>query len=277
MAGRIPESERFGTTKRRIGNLERETEDLSRFDGAQYLKLYEKMLALIANLQETVTNLVNTLVPALTYTREEVDTKVASPGDIAPNDVNASGNVGAATVTSAGTVSAGGELSGASITTPGATYIGGGVRAPGVRATPISTFRTVVQDDDGNMGYSSSALRTKQDISAADMTEDEFLSIGPYWFRMKNDVEANGEAAAWHFGFIAEHIIAAGYPHFAFFDRETGAVEGLNYDRLTAPLWGRLAAEIRQRRELETKFDLALERIAALEQRLNIDPASQGD
>lgn len=255
MVGRIPESDKFGREKSRRHDTERRVQDLERFDGSQYLRLYEKMVALIANLSTTVTTLVNQIVPTITYNRADVDYRIANPGN-----VNSSGSISAA-----GSIGASGTVSGGAFTTNGGAYVGGVISSPGTRVNPISTFRTVVQDDAGNMGYSSSARSTKCNITPAAIDEATFMSIGPKVFQMIRDVEdetIGPDLAPWQYGFIADDFVDAGLSEFAFFNPETGDVEGLNYDRLVVPLWIQV-------QRLTHDRDMDRERISTLERQIS--------
>lgn len=96
MVGRVPPTDLFGRQNASAEQQQKDVRDALRIDGSQFVRLYEKMQALIAGLNDTVASLVNSIVPSLTYTKAEIDTKVASPGNITPGNVTASGQVDSA-------------------------------------------------------------------------------------------------------------------------------------------------------------------------------------
>lgn len=63
--------------------------DLSRPTGTSVASLVDQVQAALANINATV----QTAIAANSYTKSEIDTKIASPGDITPGNVTASGNL----------------------------------------------------------------------------------------------------------------------------------------------------------------------------------------
>jgi len=233
MVSRVPETERFGKQ-----NADREAgrkglTDALRFDGSQFVRLYEKMQALVADLGTTVTSLVNSLVPTLvstlTYTKSEVDTKIASPGAITPT-----------TVTTSGDVNVSGE-----VTTTGNMEVGGQLRAPDAVGFNItSTRRTAwLEDSTGRLGYASSSERAKTNIAPAQIDPVAVLSVEPVVFEYIAQHAERARRAAlpspyadWNpdyevaaeTGFIAERLVAAGLAQFVIFGHD-GNPEGIEY------------------------------------------------
>jgi len=194
---------------------------LENASGTQKAQAVNEIKKLVLDLQAQVADFINNQ----SYTRAAIDGKftdernytngkVANPGDITPGNVNSSGF----------------------LIVSGNANIQGVITSAGTRANPISTFRTVVQDDDGNMGFSSSARRTKQDFEDVDFDENIFRLINAQRFRYKTDVEANGDDARVDLGFIAEDLVAAGVTEPVFCNAD-GEAEGINYDRITPFLW----------------------------------------
>lgn len=218
--------------------------------GTSAYQTVKKLEALVENIQTELDQYM-----ASRYTNAQINAMIASPGNISPGNVNSSGSVSAA-----GNVSASGQVSGGSFSTGGTAYVGGVISSPGTRVNPISTFRTVVSDDAGNFGYSSSARSTKTNISKLDIAEETIVSIEPKIFQMVRDVESDEigpDLAPWQMGFIADDFVDAGLPEFAFFGPE-GDVEGLNYDRLVVPLWVQV-------QRLTADRDKMIERLTRLE------------
>jgi hypothetical protein len=240
-------AERMRRLEDRLGELERPT-------GTSQASLVRQVQETLANINAAV----QTAIAENSYTKTVIDERiaaaVAAPGDISPTNVTVSGAMsvgGSGSVGTTMTVGTDLTVSGGA-TVAGAATVSGVITSPGTRANPISTFRTVVQDEAGAMGYSSSAASTKQDIELCDFPEGVFQQIGWSCFRFIRDVELLGDDAPVHYGFIADEFVDAGYEEFAFFD-ENGEVQGLNYDRLVGPLWSVLQQALRRIETLEGK------------------------
>ncbi len=177
MRSQVPPSERFGRQNAEREQQRRDLDDALRLAGSQFVRLFEKMQALIANLQTTVTNLVN----ALTYTRAQIDSKIASPGNITPGNVTASGR---------GTFPV-------------------GVNSTGVYGTLLTyggPYSSQYVHQDGTMGYVPSTRRLKQDIEtwAFDPVVISYLRV--VTFRYIDAVDPLGGEAAEELGLIAEEV-----------------------------------------------------------------------
>ncbi|WP_100811797.1 tail fiber domain-containing protein [Microbacterium sp. BR1] len=229
MVSRVPETTRFGRQNKDREETDKGTRDALRFDGSQFVRLYEKMQALIANLVTTVTDLVNDLVPSLTYTKSEIDSKIASPGAIAPTTVTTSGNV---------------NVTG-SVTTSGTVQVGGQLRAPDIISFNITGTRRTLwgEDSTGRIGYASSSERAKTNIAPAVIDPRAVLSIEPVVFEYIAQIAEHERRAAlpspyadWNpsypvaleLGFIAERLVDAGLSQFVIFGAD-GQPEGIEY------------------------------------------------
>lgn len=137
----------------------------------------------------------------------------------------------------------------------------GVITSLGTRNNPISTFRTVVQDDAGNMGYSSSARATKTDIETATFDEAAFRTQMMRRFRYIADVAARGDEARVDLGVIADELVDNGFKEPVFFDAE-GEPEGVNYDRLTPILWMAVQKLMDDRDEMSGRLTALEERSA---------------
>lgn len=216
---------RLATELRGIGER---LDKLEAPSGTSAYQTVKKLEGLVENIQAELDQYMTTR-----YTNAQINAMIASPGNISPGNVTSSG----------------------SMSMPGTMYVGGIISSPGTRVNPISTFRTVVMDDAGNMGYSSSARATKTNIARAGFPEATIVAIEPKRFQMVRDVESEEigpDLAPWQYGFIAEDFLDRGLSEFAFFD-EDGNVAGLNYDRLVVPLWDQVQRLIADRDSLAAR------------------------
>jgi hypothetical protein len=94
-----------------------------------------------------------------------------------------------------------------------------------------SGIRAVFARSDNRIGFSSSSRRFKQEISEHEFNEDAVRSMVPVRFKYIKDVEQNGSAAGWNYGFIAEEALDSGLPELVQFDSE-GQVEYFAYERM---------------------------------------------
>jgi hypothetical protein len=213
MRSPVPPSERFGRQNAEREQQRRDVDDALRIDGSQFIRLYEKMQALIANLQTTVTN----LVTSLTYTRAQVDARIASPGNISPGNVSASGSV-----TAGGEVAASGKVRGGNIW--------GNILSVDYRVVYVS-------NPSGELGHVPSSRRFKLAIEPAALDTRALLGLELKRFKYKKAVEAYGseEAAPLELGLIAEEVQAAGLDYLVYLG-ENGEPDGVAYERLGLPL-----------------------------------------
>ena len=205
MAGRIPPSEQFGHLRQKLEDLQIITQDLSRLDGAQYLRLYEKMQDLIANLDVTVTN----LVTDLTYTRTQINESQA-----AQNDALAAATWDASRITS-GTLAP----------------VRGGTGTPNTYENDLSasTRRSAWVTDAGVLGYAPSTRASKQDIEPAEFTTEHLRTMTVCLYRYRSavareawvhefDCVAAPYSAPTEIGVIADDLDAAGLWPFVMYE-----------------------------------------------------------
>ena len=240
MSKRIPQTERFGKQNAEREDQRRGLRDALRIDGSQFIRLYEKMQVLYAdvrtlfdNLDERVTELVYAIIPALTYTRAEIDGKVASPGAIAPTTVTASGGISSA----------------------GQVYSAAPLRSPGSRSYVVSSgYAGAWINDDGTIGISPSTRTLKKNLtpmsepSPADVDAVEaLLSLTPHWGHYVWD----DDGAPLKSFLIAEEVFEAGFgPDVAPIGPD-GEPFTLNYSQLIPALIAALQAQARRIDALE--------------------------
>lgn len=234
MSKRIPQTERFGKQNAEREDQRRGLRDALRIDGSQFIRLYEKMQVLYAdvrtlfdNLDVRVTELVYAIIPALTYTRAEIDGKVASPGAIAPTSVTASGQVHSAAP----------------------------LRSPGSRSYVVSSgYAGAWINDDGTIGISPSTRTLKKNLtpmsgpSPADVDAVEaLLSLTPHWGHYLWD----DDGAPLKSFLIAEEVHEAGFGPDVVPVGSDGEPFTLNYSQLVPALIAALQAQARRIDALE--------------------------
>jgi hypothetical protein len=135
--------------------------DLSRPTGTSVASLVDQVQAALANITSTVQD----AIAANSYTKTQIDSKIASPGDIAPGNVIASGNV-----TSSGQV----QSNGAPLKS-----------LPSHDYTVQSSYVATWTDGDGTIGTSPSSVQAKVDLTAWSSDDvAKFLdTVTPYWGR----------------------------------------------------------------------------------------------
>jgi len=195
MVGRIPPTEMFGRQNADKERRDREMADALRIDGSQFVRLYEKMQALIANLTTTVTTLVSS----------------ALAGTISP-----------------GAVATSGDVSGDHATFPG------GVNSVGVYNMLLTyggPYSSQYVHSDGTMGYVPSSLRFKQDVETAILDPAVLSYLRVVTYRYIAAVENLGDGAAVEVGLIAEEVDELGLTWLVDYDAD-GKPLGVRYDRL---------------------------------------------
>jgi hypothetical protein len=178
-----------------IGELWRRIKALENPTGTQLTSLVAQVKAKLAELDATVSVLVATYVDAYTYTATEIDAKVASPGNIAPGTVTASG---------VGTFNAG--LKSTDVHGHNLTY-GGAYTA---------TWCHV----DGTLGTVPSSRRFKRDFTEHGLDLSALDRAEVVRFRYKDAVTNLGDKAEWVLGGIAEQFVDAGLGHAVVRDEE---------------------------------------------------------
>lgn len=146
--------------------------------------------ATIRTLQQVVGNLQTQVAEAIqqsSYTQDQINAKVANPGDIAPGNVTASGNV-----TAAGQV-----VSAAPLKSPG---------SHGYNVT--SSYVAGWIDGDGTLGTSPSTGLVKTSLTPMTATDaQKLLNLTPYWGRYVWDSDTSPLKVF----FLAEDVRAAGF------------------------------------------------------------------
>jgi hypothetical protein len=101
----------------------------------------------------------------------------------------------------------------------------------GVHGQTLSGGRNMMVISDQTIGYVSSTIRTKQDVTNYDFNEQAVLSIKPKRFKYNDTVKGGGDDSEWQYGFIAEEALEAGLPELLQFD-ETGQPDYFAYERM---------------------------------------------
>lgn len=203
--------ENFRDIFRRLGELEKPT-------GTSIGSLVAQVQAALANINATVTTAISTL----SYTKAQIDTKIASPGAISPTSVNASG-----TITASGSVTAGGIMT-----------ADNGINCLDAHNRLVTVgYVSVYVDSSGRFGYQPSASRFKRDVTPAVIDPQCFYAAELVNFRYKQAVEASGDLAAVEIGGIAEQFEECGLGEYVTRD-EDGTLTGIAYERLSVGLIG---------------------------------------
>lgn len=234
MRSRVPETENFGKQNADKERQWKGLRDALRIDGSQFVKLYEKMQALIADLESTVTSLVS----ALTYTRSQIDSKIASPGDINPGTVTASGQLKALDV---------------------ATF-----NITGPRLT------VWVETATGRLGNTGSTRRVKMNERDPEIDPTAVLSVAPRMFnyiaevRKRDDPTFEGYVGsdyvvADEIGLMAEDLHDAGLGHLVYYEDVGGQMlpAGVDYVMWSVTLHVAVRAVWERQDALEARLDAA--------------------
>lgn len=214
---RPPDGDGLGPLLATIRDLRRRLDELEVPTGTSMGSLVAQVQAKLAELDSTVATLVATEVAARTYTKTEIDAKIASPGNISPGTVTASGAVASSSTVSGTTGTFNSGLKSTDVYSHDLTY-GGGYTATWCHS-------------DGTLGTVPSSRRFKQDIrpNGLDLTALDRAEVVA--FRYKAAVENLGDAAEWVVGGIAEQFVDAGLGHTVMLDDE-----GLPYSIEDRPL-----------------------------------------
>jgi len=224
MSSRVPETETFGRQNAERERIRRDTDDNARIDGSQFIRLYEKMQALVAGLSTTVSNLVS----QLTYTRAEVDTALGGKAPTVHTHTQDQ-------VTGVWSKNVDNGSSG--------TVRTGDVYAPGAVAYNITgTRRTLwIEDATGRLGYAPSTEAAKTKIRPAEIDPAAVLAVEPMLFEYIAEWEERKRRAAlpspfWDWnpdyqvhtevGFIAEQLDELGLGFCVIYGPD-GAVQGI--------------------------------------------------
>lgn len=167
-----------------IDDIRSRLAELERPTGTSLTSLVAQVQAALANLAAQV----SAEISAQSYTRTQIDSKVASPGDIAPGAVTASG---------IGRFNAG--LKSTDVHSRSVTY-GGAYTA---------TWTHV----DGTMGTAPSSRRFKRDIVPAKVDVEALERAEVVNYRYRDAVDNLGDEAEVLLGGIAEQFVDAGLGH----------------------------------------------------------------
>lgn len=258
MRSRVPPTETFGRQNADAETQDRDVKDALRIDGSQFIRLYEKMQALIAGLSDTVT----ALVGQLTYTRPQIDTKLDDKAPTVHTHTQEqvtgvwSKNVDNGTAGSVRT---------------------GDVYAPGAVAYNITgTRRTLwIEDATGRLGYAPSTEAAKTKIRPAEIDSAAVLAVEPMLFEYVAEWEERKRRAAlpspfWDWnpdyqvhtevGFIAEHLDALGLG-FCVIHAPDGTVQGIELSQFVIAQQAALRHLAAEYSTLRSDMDTVLSRL----------------
>lgn len=208
---------------RRIRDIETQLRDLQRPSGTNIGSLVGQVKTLVAEVKATLADIDATVAASITansMTTAAINAKVASPGNIAPGNVNASGDV----------------------------TIAGALRAPQVPVTILTSayFAIYATTVDGKLGHVPSSAQFKQDIRPTTFDPLTILDAEIVDFRYKAEATLHGDAAPFIIGGIAEQFHTAGLGAFVSYD-DDGNPFGIAYERLAVgiiPLLQQLHARV---------------------------------
>ena len=195
--------------KQRLATLESPT-------GTQNSSLLNQVQATLANINATASTAAAAWVAANSYTKTQTDTKVASPGNIAPGNVTATGS---------GTFPS-------------------GLSSSGAYGTDVSTLsgprQQVWQHNSGVYGYAPSSIVKKTNLEPVPFTAADVLAVQPFVFQYKSQLAIRddpenpyfdpGYVIPWEIGLMAEHLIAHNMGCFVFYEEDGITAKGINYD-----------------------------------------------
>lgn len=226
MGSRVPPTETFGRQNEETKRRERDVRDALRIDGSQFVRLFEKMQALIANLNTTVLDAVS----------------LALAGVINPGGVSTAGDIGAVNVSASANVTATGQV----IST-------GPLKSPGSHAYVVSTgYVGAWINDDGTIGRSPSTQKLKKNLSPMDevapsgiSAADALMTLVPYWGHYVWD----DDGAPLKSFLLAEAVHEAGFGPDVAPLGEDGEPFTVNYSQLVPALIAALQAEAQRGRD----------------------------
>lgn len=233
-----PQGDDFSVIIGMLQELSRRLSELETPTGTSVNSLVTQVQQALANITATV----NAAISANSYTKTQIDSKIASPGAITPTTVTTSSDL----------------------------VVGGQAKVPDSVSYVITAVRRAVwvEDSNGRLGNTSSSRRFKRDIKPADIDVAAFLSINAFWFHYIAEVRKRDDptfedyvgpdyVVPSEFGLMAEDLHEAGLTYWVYYDAD-GLPEGVNYTMLVVPLLATARAERDARLDLEA-------RVAALE------------
>jgi len=165
-------------------------------------------------------------IAANSYTKAQIDAKIASPGTIAPTNINATGNIGAqGAITSNGSISTGQSVSAQNL------IIGVGSHNYNVSTNYVAAWI----NGDGTFGTSASSRAVKRDLEPLPKGHvDRLLRLPTYRGRYIWDADDSPTKSF----LMAEDVLAAdlGDDIVATVETDDGPLLVLNHALLTVPL-----------------------------------------
>lgn len=128
-----------------------------------------------------------------------------------------------------------------------------------VHNTSGASANCVIDSTSGKISRSTSSRRYKQDIVDGDVDTAKVLALTPRRYRMKADVEEQGDGARTYVGFIAEEAVDAGLDDWVTY--MDGVPDAFDYDRYVVALQSVVRQQADQIADLTTRLT-ALEEAA---------------
>lgn len=193
-----------------IRELKDRIETLAAPSGTMAYRAVEKLTLLVADIQ----NQLDDYIANGTYNKAQIDAKIASPGNISPGNVTASGTVSA---------NYGGDFP-------------AGLRSTGAYNTNVTGGGAYVAcwiHNDGRVGFAPSSRRFKTNIKAPEFTLDDVLKLQGFFFEYWAAPPYAQESQRRNFGPMAEDAHDAGFDFLVDYDDE-GKPFGIRPDALAA-------------------------------------------
>lgn len=199
-----------------FSEVKRQLRELQTSTGTQITDLVAQVKAKLAELDATVNALVAAAL-ANYYTKTQTDAKVASPGAIAPTQIN----------------------------------MGGEFYSPTARANPVVTsYVAAYLNSDGRLGATPSSRRFKQQITAWSMDWQALFAVELFAYKYNAAVDELGSKAQREIGLMAEDLDALGLTWLVVYD-EDGLPWAVAYERLSLLLLPAVQDHERRLRALE--------------------------
>lgn len=200
-----------------IKDIRSRLSELERPTGTSLTGLVAQVQAALADIAARVAQEIS----AQSYTKAQIDSKVANPGDV---------------------------------TSAGVGTFNGGVVSSDVKARTLSVgYDSVYIDANNRMGKAPSARRFKTDVAPLVIDPALIDGLEPVQFRLIGAVEVLGDDAPVEVGFIAEQLDEVGLGQYVNRD-EDGTPHGIAYDRLTVPLVATAQQLSRRVRDLDDRL-----------------------
>lgn len=181
----------------RLDKIDGRLDTLERPSGEQLARVVAELTILVNDIQTTLDDYINNHA----YTKAQVDTLVASPGNIAPGNVTASGTVSG---------NYGGDFP-------------AGLRSTGAYSTLVTGGGAYVAawiHNDGRIGHAPSSRRFKVGFKPIELTIERVLELQGFYFRYLAAVPYDQHQQREMMGLLAEETHAAGFPWLVDYDDE---------------------------------------------------------